>query len=99
MRKPPPPQSPPRPRRSKVSAAALSGEGMLLVAVSSRALFDFEEENRAFTEKDDRRYMKLQLSRLDIPAKPGMAFQLVKKLLQFNTDSVRLVDVVILSRN
>jgi 5'-nucleotidase len=71
----------------------------LVVAVSSRALFDFEEENRALKEKNDRAYMKLQLSRLDVPAKPGVAFQLVKKLLQFNTAEERLVDVAILSRN
>src|SRR6266481_2322914 len=74
-------------------------KGMLIVAVSSRALFDFEEENRAFKQPDDRPYMKLQLSRLDVAAKPGIAFQLVKKLLQFNTAGVRLVEVVILSRN
>src|SRR5438105_13157130 len=74
-------------------------EGMLIVAVSSRALFDLEEENRVFSEDHDRPYMDLQLSRLDIPANPGVAFQLVKKLLQFNTTDARLVEVVILSRN
>ena len=37
----------------------------LVVALSSRALFDFEEENAAFDEKDPVRYQKLQLERLD----------------------------------
>ncbi len=71
----------------------------LVVAISSRALFDFEEENQVFETADDRAYQKLQLERLDTPAKPGVAYRLVKKLEQFNNDGVRRVDVVILSRN
>ena len=38
--------------------------GKLVVAISSRALFDFEEENRIFESSDDSAYMKLQLERL-----------------------------------
>jgi len=90
-------------------------DGKLVVAISSRALFDFEEENQVFEQSDDRAYMKLQLARLDTPAKPGVAFSLVKKLLAFNHmnhDSAATananatapngnqpVEVVILSRN
>ncbi len=66
--------------------------------ISSRALFDFEEENRLFEASDDRAYMQLQLQRLDEPARPGVAFSLVRKLLAFNADAPR-VEVVILSRN
>ncbi len=71
----------------------------LVVAISSRALFDFEEENRIFESGDPQAYMALQLQRLDEPAKPGIAFSLVKKLLAFNADGVQRVEVVILSRN
>ena len=74
-------------------------EGKLVVAISSRALFDFEQENQVFEHGDDRAYMKLQLERLDQPAQPGVAFSLVKKLLAFNTPESQLVEVVILSRN
>jgi 5'-nucleotidase len=79
-------------------------DGKLVVAISSRALFDFEEENQVFEQGDDRAYMALQLERLDIPAKPGVAFSLVKKLLAFNQSgtadgSAQPVEVVILSRN
>ena len=73
--------------------------GQLVVAISSRALFDFEEENRYFEQSDDRAYMKLQLERLEQPAKPGVAFSLVKKLLAFNQGETPQVEVVILSRN
>jgi len=102
-------------------------DGQLVVAISSRALFDFEEENQVFeaglapepepapgappSAKKDAAYMQLQLDRLDVPAKPGVAFSLVKKLLAFNevpellneatsgTAPRKRVEVVILSRN
>ncbi|MEO8023992.1 5'-nucleotidase [Polaromonas sp.] len=96
-------------------------DGQLVVAISSRALFDFEEENRVFEDgmvqppqpgaKKDAAYMQLQLDRLDVPAKPGVAFSLVQKLLAFNDAPASLdeaspaaklaqrVEVVILSRN
>ncbi len=73
-------------------------QGQLVVAISSRALFDFEEENRVFEDGDDRAYMQLQLQRVEQPARPGVAFSLVKKLLAFNAERPR-VEVVILSRN
>jgi 5'-nucleotidase len=78
---------------------AASLDGQLVVAISSRALFDFEEENLVFEQTDDRAYMKLQLERLEEPAKPGVAFSLVKKLLAFNDATTQRVEVVILSRN
>ncbi|WP_290872695.1 5'-nucleotidase [Aquabacterium sp.] len=74
-------------------------DGQLVVAISSRALFDFEEENRVFEGADDRAYMRLQQERLDAPARPGVAFSLVRKLLAFNTPEAARVEVVILSRN
>ncbi|MEO6567017.1 MAG: 5'-nucleotidase [Casimicrobiaceae bacterium] len=71
----------------------------LVVAISSRALFDFEEENQVFETADDREYMRLQLERIEQPAKPGVAYRLVRKLLAFNADMDKRVEVVILSRN
>ncbi|HWH80938.1 MAG TPA: 5'-nucleotidase, partial [Burkholderiaceae bacterium] len=83
-------------------------EGQLVVAISSRALFDFEEENQHFEAHDDRAYMQLQLERLELAARPGVAFSLVNKLLAFNRPTpsgatnarpAPRVEVVILSRN
>jgi 5'-nucleotidase len=75
-------------------------DGRLVVALSSRALFDFEEENQLFENSDDRAYMRLQQQRLDDPAKPGTAFSLARKLLAFNaTGQTPRVEVVVLSRN
>jgi 5'-nucleotidase len=78
---------------------AASLDGQLVVAISSRALFDFEEENTVFEQGDDRQYMDLQLQRVETPARPGVAFSLVKKLLAFNDAQTQRVEVVILSRN
>ncbi|GAA4407124.1 5'-nucleotidase [Quisquiliibacterium transsilvanicum] len=78
-------------------------EGKLVVAISSRAVFDFEEENRVFERDDDASYMALQRQRLDLPAPPGVACALVRKLLAFDAPQVpereRLVEVVVVSRN
>lgn len=75
-------------------------DGQLVVAISSRALFDFEAENERFEASDDRAYMALQQQRLDLPAKPGVAFSLVEKLLGFNVrGEAARVEVVVLSRN
>jgi 5'-nucleotidase len=78
----------------------ISLDGRLVVAISSRALFDFEAENELFEAGDDRAYMALQQQRLDTPAKPGVAFSLVRKLLGFNeAGRPPRVEVVVLSRN
>jgi 5'-nucleotidase len=71
----------------------------LVVAISSRALFNLEEENRLFDAGNPQAYMQLQLDRLDVPAQPGVAFSLIKKLLAFNTPEAKRVEVVMLSRN
>ena len=73
-----------------------SVEGKLVVAISSRALFDFEEENRVFEHDGEPAYIALQYARLDVPARHGVAFPLVKKLLAFGPTRV---EVVVLSKN
>jgi 5'-nucleotidase len=73
-----------------------SVEGKLVVAISSRALFDFEDENRVFENEGEAAYIALQYARLDVPAREGVAFPLVKKLLAFGPNRV---EVVVLSKN
>jgi len=74
-------------------------QDQLVVAISSRALFDFEAENEVFEAGDDHAYMALQQRLLDEPAAPGVAFSLVEKLLAFNAGRAPQVEVVVLSRN
>ena len=49
-------------------------DGQLVVAISSRALLDFEQENDAFDPANDTPYRALQLARLEAPAPHGVAF-------------------------
>lgn len=74
----------------------------LIVAFTSRALFDLEEENRVFEEKGEQAYMRLQQQRMKRPAKPGVALPLAAKLLALNDgrdDDNRVVECVLISRN
>ena len=50
---------------------AFSIEGKLVVAISSRALFDFEEENLVFENEGEAAYIRLQLSRLRCRPSPA----------------------------
>ena len=55
-----------------------------------------------FEENGGDAYMELQKERVDIPAAPGSAFALAKKILKFNEGNVnsnKLVEIFILSRN
>jgi 5'-nucleotidase len=78
-------------------------DGKLVVAISSRAIFNFEEENRVFEDGNDAAYMQVQRERLEDAARPGVAFALVKKLLAFDplgaSEGERQVEVVVVSRN
>ena len=79
-----------------------SVEGKLVVAISSRALFDFEEENRVFERDGEGAYIDLQFARLDVPAREGVAFPLVRKLLALNEGAppeAPRVEVILISRN
>lgn len=72
----------------------------LVIAISSRALFDLSESHRVFEEQGLEAYQQYQIAREDEPLEPGDAFVLVNKLLNLNTligDS--RVEVILLSRN
>lgn len=73
----------------------------LVIAISSRALFDLTESHRVFVEEGVAAYQAYQIAREAEPLEPGVAYSLVKKLLALNE---RLgergqIDVILLSRN
>jgi 5'-nucleotidase len=72
----------------------------LVIAISSRALFDLAESHLVYEEQGLAAYQQYQIEHEDEPLKPGDAFDLVKKLLHLNTllDQSR-VEVILLSRN
>jgi 5'-nucleotidase len=71
----------------------------LVVAISSRALFDLTESHRIFTEQGVEAYQRYQIEHEDELLAPGPAFTLVKKLLRLNRPDKQYVEVILLSRN
>ena len=73
--------------------------GKLVVAISSRALFDLTESHRVYTEQGVDAYHRYQVAHEDELLVPGPAFALVNKLLRLNTPDKQYVEVILLSRN
>lgn len=73
----------------------------LVVAISSRALFDLDESHAVFESQGLEAYAEYQLNRENEVLQPGEAFPLVKKLLVLNENSVNHqgVEVILISRN
>ena len=73
----------------------------LVVAISSRALFDLQESHQVFESEGVEAYCQYQIEHENEPLKPGTAFPLVKKLLHLNElgEPRERVEVVLLSRN
>jgi 5'-nucleotidase len=72
----------------------------LIVAVSSRALFDLEESNRIFETEGENGYAHYQIAHEEVQLEPGVAFSMVRKLLALNTpEHPQQVEVLLASRN
>ncbi len=72
----------------------------LVIAISSRALFNLDESHRVYKEEGLQAYSDYQIAREDEPLEPGEAFPLVRKLLALNDRLGQAqVEVVLLSRN
>ena len=71
----------------------------LVVGISSRALFDLEEENRIFEEEGLDAYSQYQTAHEQDLLKPGTAFPLVKALQRLNTEGRYLAEIIVMSKN
>jgi 5'-nucleotidase len=75
----------------------------LIVAISSRALFDLEESHRVYVEQGVDAYCRYQIEHENELLEPGVAFGLVRKLLALNNGvegaGRQRVEVVLISRN
>mgnify|MGYP001818652332 FL=1 len=76
-------------------------DGVLVVAISSRALFDLEEGHQLYEREGIDAYCQYQIERENQTLKRGVAFSLVEKLLALNEKSAAetQVEVVLISRN
>lgn len=74
-------------------------DARLVVAISSRALFDLDESHRVFEQGGEDAYSRHQIEKEDEPLAPGVAFPLAKKLLALNSPETARVEVILISRN
>src|SRR6185437_5013408 len=76
-------------------------DNRLVVAISSRALFDLGNSHALFEREGLDAYRNFQIAHEDEILKPGVAFPLVQKLLDLNklAGDVPPVEVILLSRN
>lgn len=73
---------------------------ILVVGVSTRALFNLERENKVFEEEGIEAFRKYQLDNENELLEAGTAFYLVRSLLELNKiANKRIVEVVVMSRN
>lgn len=75
-----------------------SAPDKLVIAISSRALFDLDESHQIFKTEGVEAYAKHQAENEAVILKPGVGFSLVKKLLALNSEKTP-IDVILLSRN
>ena len=80
---------------------AVSLADKLVIAISSRALFDLNDSHQVYMSDGLQAYSDYQIAREDEPLPPGEAFPLVHKLLRLNErlEEASQVEVVLLSRN
>lgn len=74
-------------------------ENYLVIAISSRALFDLSHENNIFDSEGLDAYIKYQLENEDKKLSPGAGFPIVQAILRLNEVSKRKAEVVVMSRN
>lgn len=74
-------------------------DNKLVVAISSRALFDLSDSHAVYQSEGVEAFSRYQREHEEDALKPGVAFNLVKKLLALNQDGHGRVEVILLSRN
>lgn len=77
----------------------IKAKAKLCIAISSRALFDLEDDHKFFTEHGPDKYMQLQREKEKQPLAPGSAFNMVQKFLALNEYNENNVEVILVSRN
>lgn len=78
---------------------AIDLNNKLVVGISSRALFDLEEENKIFVEDGLNAYEEYQIAHENDILKPGTAFPLIKALHNLNCGDERLTEIIVMSKN
>lgn len=88
-------------RNAKTMSADSTSKPKLVIAIASRALFDLSDSHRIFESEGIEAYATYQIDNESQILDPGVAFPLVKKLLDLKhpESGETLVEVILLSRN
>jgi 5'-nucleotidase len=75
--------------------------GKLVIAISSRALFNLDESNEIFDTKGEKAYTDFQINHEDEVLAKGVAYPLIEKLLKLKDPKSEesLVEIVLISKN
>ncbi|MGZ2455644.1 5'-nucleotidase [Rhizobium anhuiense] len=80
--------------------ARILRDAPLRIGISTRALFDLEEEHQVFVRDGVRAYADLQLKREGLMVNKGTGFEVIERLLRLNVPGEKpFVEVILLSRN
>jgi 5'-nucleotidase len=73
----------------------------LVIGISSRALFNLDESHEIFIKQGLKKYIEHQIQNENVLLKPGVAFQLISKLLHLKhpIDNEKFVEVILVSTN
>ena len=96
------PDQPPTAAPGNAHAPESVGDARLVVAISSRTLFDLEDSHALFEREGLEAYQRYQREHEDAALAPGIAFPLVRKLLALNAHQnpgLPRIEVILLSRN
>ena len=73
---------------------ALDFSQILVVGVSSRALFNLEKENEIFNNENIKGFRKYQLENENVLLEKGTAFPLIESLLKLNEKVISLIKLL-----
>ncbi|XP_015675179.1 cytosolic 5'-nucleotidase 1A [Protobothrops mucrosquamatus] len=92
--------------QSRSRAVKKDPKEALVIAVTTRTIFNLEREHEIFLTKGEEEYVKHQQANENSPLEPGTAFPLIqalqfvnKKLLERDPKEKSLFDVIVLSNN
>ncbi len=78
---------------------AITLDDRLVIAISSRALFDLSQSHAVYERDGVEAYQRHQVEHENELLTPGVAFDVTRKLLALNAGGHQYVEVVLLSRN
>ncbi|NKB63022.1 MAG: 5'-nucleotidase [Gammaproteobacteria bacterium] len=78
---------------------ARSFDNTLVIAISSRALFDLEQSHAVYVDKGIDAYCQYQIDHENEALAPGVAFPMVQKFLSLNKGTSQHIEIVLISRN